>query len=385
MHRVFCGELITDGVNFGPKALLIDGGKIVAHEEYSPGVRVDSPDIDLTSHAVLPGMIDIHVHGGGGRDLMEGTVEVIEFMSRRLANCGVTSFLSTPLTAPLGAIATCCAAAEDATKGDLPGARLMGLHLEGPYINLKYKGAQPPEFIRAPDASEFEETFGRWLDLIKVVTLAPEVEGGFDLVKFLSNQGVVASVGHTNATFDEVSRAIDMGARHATHCFCAMRPMHHRDPGTVGAVLARAELKAELIWDNVHVVEPIAKILCQIKGASGVICVSDGTTGAGMPEGYRFELWGHGAIVKNGAARLEEDESTLAGSAIGMDACLRNAESALGLEAASLLCCANPAESLGLQGKLGTLAVGAEADLFGWSRKSRSIVETYIAGRRISA
>lgn len=383
--RVFCGRLVTDGEQHSNIALVIEAGRIVAWEPFEPGVSIDAPDLDARHQVVLPGMIDLHIHGGGGRDLMEGSVEVVQFVARHLARHGVTAFLVTPLTAPWEAIRQTVAAAAEVRRYGSEGATVLGCHLEGPYLNPKYKGAQPPEYIRPPDVAEFEREVGPWLEEVKIVTLAPEMPGGYELTRFLSRNKIIVSVGHTNASYEEVEQAIEQGARHATHCFCAMRGLHHRDPGTVGAVLTHPELKAELIWDNLHVHLPVVKVLFAAKGVEGVICVSDGTTGVGMPEGYEFSLWGHRAVVRGGVARLAEDEqNTLAGSAIALDTCLRHAALTFDLRAASRLCCANPAHALGLEGRKGTLRVGADADFILWNPEKEEVEATYIGGVRCS-
>ncbi len=381
--RVFCGQLITDGQLYRDVALLIDKGRVVAWESFNNkgDLRIEPPDVDARACAVLPGMIDIHIHGGGGRDLMEGTVEAVQAVARHLARHGVTGFLVTPLTGPWEAIRATIRAAQQVRQHGSDGAQVLGCHLEGPFINPVRAGAQPPEYIRPASVAELERELGPLLEEVRIVTLAPEIEGGYELTRYLANQGVIVSIGHTDARYEEVTRAIDLGARHATHCYNAMRPFQHREPGTVGAVLAHPELKAELIWDNIHTHPAAARLLVQAKGVEGVICISDGTTGVGMPDGYRFELWGHAAVVQAGAARLVENGS-LAGSAIAMDACLRHCAHTFSLAAASMLCCANPARALGLEGRKGTLRPGADADLVLWNPERQQVESTYISGQR---
>lgn len=383
--RVFCGQLVTDGQLYRAVALLIEGERVVAWEPFSQAsdFRIESPDVDARATVVLPGMIDIHIHGGGGRDLMDGTVEVIQAVARHLTRYGVTGFLVTPLTAPWEAIRATVRAAQEVRRYGSEGAQVLGCHLEGPFINPVRAGAQPPEYIRPASVAELERELGALMEEVRIVTLAPEIEGGYELTRYLANQGIIVSIGHTDARYEEVTRAIDLGARHATHCFNAMRPFQHREPGTVGAVLAHPELKAELIWDHVHTHPASARLLVQAKGAEGVLCISDGTTGVGMPEGYHFELWGHRAVVQEGAARLVES-GTLAGSTIAMDTCLRHCAQSFGLTTASLLCCANPARALGLEGRKGTLRPGADADFFLWNPERQQVESTWIGGKRVN-
>ncbi|MFN7015978.1 MAG: N-acetylglucosamine-6-phosphate deacetylase [Fimbriimonadales bacterium] len=379
--RIYCGALVTDGRRYERRALVIDKGRIVAWEPYEPDsfTQTAPPDVDARSYLALPGMIDLHIHGGFGRDMMEGTPEAIQAIARRLTQHGVTAFLATPLTAPWEAIRNCIHAAREVRTHGSEGARVLGCHLEGPFINPKRAGAQPPEYIRSPSVRELETELGDLISELRIVTLAPEMEGGLELTQYLTEQGIIVSIGHSDATYEQAVQAIERGARHATHTFNAMRPFQHRDPGLAGAVMLHDELNAEIIWDHVHTHPAAAHLLVKAKGTERVICVSDGTTGVGMPDGYTFELWGHRAVVQNRAARMVETGG-LAGSTIAMDACLRHCAESLGLEAASLLCAANPARTLGYKGELGTLRPGARADIILWNPHTQQIEYTFVDG-----
>lgn len=379
--RIYCGALATDGRRYNHRALVVDKGRIIAWEPYDPArlTAIEPPDVDARAYVALPGMIDLHIHGGFGRDMMEGNPEAIRAVAQRLVQHGVTAFLVTPLTAPWDAIRHCIRAAREARTDGSTGARVLGCHLEGPFINPKRAGAQPPEYIRPPSVQELETELGDLIRELRIVTLAPELEGGLELTQYLAGQGIIVSIGHSDATYEQTLRAIDCGARHATHTFNAMRPFQHRDPGLAGAVMLCDALNAEVIWDHLHTHPAAAQLLVKAKGAERVICVSDGTTGVGMPDGYAFELWGHRAVVQNGAARMVETGG-LAGSAITMDACLRNSAESLGLEIASLLCAANPARALGYGDALGTLRPGAHADIILWNPDAQRIEQTYIEG-----
>lgn len=379
--RIYCSALITDGHRYEHRALVIDKGQIVAWEPYDPKLlaRVEPPDVDARAYIALPGMIDLHIHGGFGRDMMEGTPEAIQFIAQRLTRHGVTAFLATPLTAPWDAIRNCIRAAREVREHGSQGARLLGCHLEGPFINPKRAGAQPPEYIRPPSIRELEAELGELMSELRIVTLAPELEGGLELTQYLTKQGIIVSIGHSDATYEQVLHAIEHGARHATHTFNAMRPFQHRDPGLAGAVMLHEELTAEIIWDNIHTHPAAAQLLVKAKGSERVLCVSDGTTGVGMPDGYTFELWGHRAMVQQNAARMVETGG-LAGSTIAMDACLKHCAATFNLEVASLLCAANPARALGYEGELGTLRPGARADLILWNPHAQQVEYTYIDG-----
>ncbi|MFN3691215.1 MAG: amidohydrolase family protein, partial [Fimbriimonadales bacterium] len=189
--RVYCGALVTDGRRYAHRALVIDKGRIVAWEPYAPDrFTLSSPsDVDARSYSVLPGMIDLHIHGGFGRDMMEGTPEAVQAVARRLVRHGVTAFLVTPLTAPWEAIRGCVRAARAVRTHGSAGARVLGCHLEGPFINPKRAGAQPPEHIRPPSVRELETELGDLLSELRIVTLAPEIEGGLELTRYLTEQG----------------------------------------------------------------------------------------------------------------------------------------------------------------------------------------------------
>jgi N-acetylglucosamine-6-phosphate deacetylase len=285
----------------------------------------------------------------------------------------------TPLTAPWSAIRQCIEAAGEVRYNGSGGARVLGCHMEGPFINPKRAGAQPPEHIRPPSVRELKTELGTLINELRIVTLAPELEGAREVVEFLTQEGVIVSIGHSDATYEQTVQTIEWGARHATHTFNAMRPFQHRDPGLAGAVMLHDELTAEIIWDNVHTHAATAQLLIKAKGATRVICVSDGATGVGMPDGYTFELWGHQAVVRDGAARMVETGG-LAGSVVAMDACLRHCAQTLGLEVASLVCAANPARALGYETDLGTLRAGACADVILWNPHTQTVEYTYIDG-----
>lgn len=338
------------------------------------GSRAPGPT-DIHAPVVTPGFVDTHVHGGFGLDLMDGKVATVEELSRRLPAKGVTAFLVTPLTAPWGAIRNACDAARQARP---VGAAILGTHLEGPFLSPQYKGAQRADEMLLPDFAILEKEVG--LDGVRIVSLAPELPGALDVIAALTKCGIQPSVGHAAATYDEVSQAIDAGACRATHCFNAMRGLHHREPGTVGAAMSRRELMAELIWDNVHVHPAVCQTLVCAKGPGGVVCVSDGTTGVGMPEGYAFNLWGLPARVADGAARLEDD--TLAGSTIGMLDAFRNACDSLGLEQAVRLCATNPAQSLSETPERGELNIGSRADFLLFDERL-NLLATYIGGEKV--
>lgn len=362
-------------------AVTLEAGRIV---EIAPwDALTPAPgDIEARDSTLVPGFIDIHIHGGAGRYVMEGTAESLNVVARHLAEHGVTGFLSTTVTAPWEAQAQAldvAARAMRSPENGRHGAAVLGCHLEGPYINPKKKGAQPEQFIRTPDVLELQREVKDNLAAVKAMTLAPEMPGALEMIRFLAAQGIIPSLGHTDATYAQVSAGIDAGARHVTHCFNAMRPLDSREPGVVGAALACPELTAELIWDNIHVHSASCRALIAAKGCEGVILISDGIPGAGMREGYRFSLGDLEVLVQNGSARLPD--GTLAGSLLTLDIAFRNAASYT-LSQRAALSSRNAALALGLGQRKGLLAPGYDADLTLLDPHG-SVRQTFVAGRAV--
>lgn len=355
---------------------------MVGRSAWNDATKPEPNDIDARDALLLPGFIDIHIHGGAGRYVMEGTRDALDAIAAHLAQHGVTGFLTTTITAPWEEQAQAVAVGAQAMRSEengAQGAAVLGVHLEGPYINPKKKGAQPEQYVLLPDATDLARQLGDNLSAVKVMTLAPEMEGGLDLIRFLTRHGIIPSIGHTDASYAEMRAAIDAGARHVTHCFNAMRPMEGREPGVVGATLAHPELTAELIWDNIHVHPASCRALIASKGAEGVILISDGIPGAGMEEGYRFTLGDLPVSVQNGSARLPD--GTLAGSLLTLDTAFRNA-SAYTLPQRAALTSRNAAISLSLGHRKGLLQPGFDADLVLLNPEG-TVRQTLVAGKSV--
>ncbi len=344
-------------------AITLANGLIEELWNWNASTSSSKGDLDARDCLLVPGFIDLHVHGGAGRYLMEGDEAGQSTVAKHLASHGVTGFLPTSVTGPPEKEARVLELAHRAMlspDNGREGAAVLGCHLEGPFINPSKKGAQPEEYICAPSIPELMKRVGDHLEALKIVTLAPEIEGALELIRFLASKGVIASLGHTNATYEQVSAAIDAGARHITHCFNAMRQLEGREPGVVGAAFQRKELKAELIWDNIHVHPASCEALIGAKGSEGVILISDGIPAAGMGESYQFSL-GHLPVkVVNGAARLPD--GTLAGSVLTLEVAFQNA-SAYTLPQRTEMTSRNAAVTLGLGHRKGLLSPGYDADL----------------------
>jgi len=339
----------------------IERGRIVSVAPAVHGVTV-SPDettLDASGHTVLPGFIDVHVHGGAGHDTMDATPEALAGMATFVLQHGVTAFLPTTITAPHDqirrAVANVAPIADQAV-----GARILGLHIEGPYISLHYPGAQPSDYIRKPNIEEF-------LDLVqagpvRMMTFAPEVEGAAALLATALQHGVVAVWGHTDATYEECVAAATQGFTQATHTYNAMSGLHHRRPGVLGATLTIDPVYAQLIADNIHVHPAAMQVLARCKGVERTILITDAMRAAGLADGT-YDLGGQQVTVAEGACRLAD--GTLAGSILTMDRALRNflAATDLSLAEAWPVTSRTPAQSLGLADQFGSVAAGYCGDL----------------------
>lgn len=349
-----------DGL-WDPGWLLGRGGRIEALGPRDPpeGLGSKAEQIDAGGARLLPGFIDVHVHGGGGADTMDADPDSLRHLARFHAAHGVTALLPTTWSASeadLTAAVKAITAAAGPVEG---GATILGAHLEGPWINAGRCGAQDPAAIRPPDAGEA----ARLLEsgVVRLVALAPEVDGAEEVIDLCRAGGVVVAAGHTDASYDQMIDAVRRGVTQVTHTFNAMSGFGHRDPGVAGAALAFPGLLCELIADGIHVHPGAMAVLARAKGPEGVILISDATRAAGLPEGP-VDLGGRSAHHAGGAVRL--DDGRLAGSALTLDVALRHfaAASGWGWEHLWQATSANAAGALGLADK-GRLAAGADADL----------------------
>lgn len=355
--------------------IAFEDGKIVAI-----GKLDDVEPIFDTDGVVLPGFIDEHIHGAGGADAMDGTEEALQTISEYVAKEGTTGFLATTMTQSPENIGKALKNVKTVReKGEYKGAEILGVHLEGPFISPKHVGAQPLEYVAKPAP----ETFDKYNEIsggnIKVVTLAPEVEGGLDLVKHLAKIGVVASIGHTGAKFSDVEAAVAAGATNVTHTYNAQTPLHHREAGVVGAAMLIDELNCEMICDTIHVSVPAIKIFVKNKPHDKFTLITDAMRAKGMPDGLS-ELGGQQVFVKNGEARLSD--GTLAGSVLKMNVAVKNLVEKVGVSFTDAVdfASANPAKNLGLYDERGSIEVGKRAD-FAVMDKDYNILYTVIGGK----
>lgn len=316
--------------------------------------------IDAQGLTLAPGFIDLHVHGAVGFEVMDADPEGLRAMARFFARHGVTAFLPTTWTASGDAILKALKVVGDCQGATPDGASILGAHIEGPYLNVNKCGAQDPRLIRPADPAEALPILDT--GLVRLLALAPEIEGNRWLIEACVKRGITVSAAHTSATYADMVAAVGRGLRQTTHTYNAMTPLGHREPGVVGAALALPELSCELIADNIHVHPAAMRALVLAKGVYGVILISDAIRGAGMPEG-EYPIDDRVVHVRDGAVRLPD--GTLAGSILTLDRALRNILAATGLplSVAWPMSSLNAARAIGVSASKGSLEVGKDADL----------------------
>lgn len=381
------GRVVTPLEVIEGGTVLVDGGRIAGMgptEAVPPGYEV----VDLRGRTLAPGFIDVHVHGGGGYSLMAGELQEVRSFARWVVSKGVTSFLITPITAPREHLLDLVRSCLPLVAGDGPppagaegGAQPLGFNFEGPFISPERAGAQPRESIRTPDAGEMDEYLEAAAGHLRIVTLAPELAGADALIDALVRAGAVASLGHSNATYEEAHRAFDRGVCHVTHAFNALRPFHQRDPGCLAAALNAPDVTVELIADGIHVHPGAVELLLRAKGPEKVVLVSDGMPFAGLGDG-EFEVEGRRVAVERG--RAVRPDGGLAGSAFMLDRLVGNVARwlSLRLEEAVLMATLNPAAVLGMADRKGRIAEGADADLVVLD-EGLEVAMTFVRGEKV--
>ena len=374
--------------------LVVRDGRIEAIEPRVVDGPVGAIRVDCSGHVIVPGFVDVHVHGIEGIDALDGGNAVAE-MARRLPKYGVTAFCPTSVACGPQTLSDLLAAVTAARLSPAPrSARVLPAHLESNFINPDWNGAQPRQCLRLPprgsekfevgsesgdfNATDILEVIAAHRAATGIVTLAPELPGGLDLVRALVAAGHRVSIGHTGATYEEAMAAIAAGARHATHLFNRMSPPTSRSPGVVGAVLESDAVAAEIICDGFHVHPALVAVALRAKGAARLMAITDGTAGSGLPAGSRARLGAQQIIVTERTAELED--GTLAGSVLTMDVAFRRLvrENGVTLAEAVRLCSTTPAAELGLM-DVGSLEAGRTADLVVLG-PGLAVRQTYLAG-----
>jgi len=360
------GKALTLKGELSDAAILVRGDEI---ETVAPRSALSLPagarEIVALDSLAVPGFIDVHIHGAGGRDVMEGTSDALAAVTAKVARFGTTSLLATTVTAEADET---CRAVQGISKYITsqhealePRAEILGVHFEGPFLSRERRGAQSAQFLQPPSAEYLQRLLHAASGNARILTIAPELLGAMPCIDAARSLGMVVSIGHTDATYEQARAAVAHGAHHATHVYNGMRPFTHRDPGVIGAVLTTPELRAELIADGVHVDEVAMKVLLQAKGAGGIVLISDGISATGMPDG-NYQLGDQEVAVIGGICRTAEGR--LAGSTLTLDRSLRNVvRLGVPLADAVQMLTLNPATLLGLEFKKGALRTGADADI----------------------
>ncbi|GEN33494.1 N-acetylglucosamine-6-phosphate deacetylase [Aneurinibacillus danicus] len=365
-------QVINEGYIVLRNGMIHEVGRMVDFKEKETYDRVFSFSND---HALIPGMIDLHIHGAAGADAMDATSEALRIIAEHLPGEGTTAFLATTMTQEAEAIERALSnVAAYRKQANGPGmAEVLGVHLEGPFLSPKRAGAQPADKMLHPDIDLFEKWQGIADGAIRLVTVAPERSGGMEFVSHLARSGIVASVGHSDATYEEVAEGVRHGLRHATHLFNGMRGLHHREPGVAGAVLLHPELLAELIVDGIHVHPKMVKLAYRQKGREGLILITDAMRAKCLGEGI-YELGGQEVAVRGGQALLAD--GTLAGSIVKMKDAVTNMLRFTGcpLEDIVHMTAVNPAKQLGLFARKGSISPGKDADLVVLDRKNEVVL-----------
>ncbi len=379
-------DVVLPGRVMSPGTVVLEGDRIT---DVLDGTRPGGDD--LTGHLLLPGFVDVHVHGLHGLDSLDGP-DAIDRIASLLPRFGVTAFCPTSVACTPAALDCMLNAVRRARERTPKGARVLPAHMESNFINPEYKGAQPIECLRSPRTGMDNLRDGEFTgeDILKVVadarpdvgilTIAPELEGALELIAALVRHGHRVSLGHSGGSLDDGFAGIEAGATQATHLFNRMPPLGHRSPGLAGAVLSSDGIAAELICDGVHVHPAMAHMALSAKRPERIMAITDGTAGAGLPRGAEAQLGGR-RIKVGDAAYL--DDGTIAGSVLTMDRAFGVLVTKIGasLPDAALVCSTTPARELGLTG-FGVIAPGAAADLVVMDR-ALNVVRTYIAGRLV--
>lgn len=354
MKCIINGKILLENQIVEDKVLVFDE-KIL---DITNTVPSDAEIIDAQGRYVCPGLIDIHIHGNMGKDTMDGTKEAVTTIAESIKRHGVTSFLPTTMTMGEEQIYKSLDVIENLMNQDINGAQILGAHLEGPFINEDYKGAQNGKYIIEPSYDFIE----KYKDVIKVITYAPENDKNLEFTKNIkANTQIVLSIGHSKARFEEAIEAINVGAQNITHTFNGMTGLNHRDPGVVGAALT-SNVYCEIIADEIHITKNLFQFILDNKGEDKIVLITDSIEAGGLDDG-EYSLGGQKVVVKENQARLES--GSLAGSVMPMNKMVYNfmKNTNLDINKAIKLASLNPAKSLKIDDKKGSIEIGKDADI----------------------
>jgi N-acetylglucosamine-6-phosphate deacetylase len=375
------GTVYTPRDRISPARIVIEGKSIV---EFGSPNQVPVPSraeqVDATSLIVTPGFIEPHIHGCGGVDVMDGTYDTLNVISRIVARHGTTSFLATTVSSPANVLLAALERLASMASKNFDGAQLLGIHLEGPFINRVTRGTHKETNILDPDADLFHTFIMASRSTVRLVTIAPELDGSPAISAMAARFGIRVAMGHSNAAWEQASSAVENGVCYAVHTFNAMRPFLHRDPGIAGAVLTDERVFTEIIADGVHVHPVAVRLLARAKAPDRVLLVTDAISATDMPDG-EYVLGPDHIRVSNGVCR--DSDGRLAGSTLTQDVALKNYVDWTGVsvQTALLALTENPAKALGLHGK-GVIQAGADADLTVIDSDFH-VMKTYVGGKMV--
>ena len=381
-RTVIKGNLILPDKIIENGWLVIEDGLIKEIGEAGQKSATPLADVhDYSGYWISPGLVDVHLHGALGHEVMDAEVVGLKKIARHQAACGVTAFFPTTLTAPLETVIRAIETVRAAAGEELP-SEIAGIHLEGPYVSLKRKGAQDPKYVREIQEPDLERLRAALGPLRTLITVAPETGRNLDFIPRMVDLGWVVSIGHSDATYDEATRAIAAGANHATHLFNAWKEFHHREPGGLGAVLDSDRVFAELIADGIHVHPSFIRLAVFRKGPERTCLITDSLKAAGLHDGTYD--WGDMQIVLKGAEVRLRDSGVLAGSVLHLNQAIKNVLDWTRLPVPSVVRMASltPAESVGLGRVMGSLEPGKLANLAVFD-SSFETVATYLRGKKV--
>lgn len=368
--KIFNGKIVTSNAIVSNGCVVIRNGIIEKVSDVCNDLPANTILINAKGNYISPGFIDLHVHGGGGYDFMDGTVEAFVRIAETHAKYGTTSMLPTTLSCSNDELYDMLKVYEEAKKTDHKGAYFAGIHLEGPYLSMNQRGAQDPVYIRDPDPADYRKILAKSKS-IKRWSAAPELQGGIAFGKYISSRGIIASVAHSDAVYSDIAEAAENGYTLATHLYSGMsgvtRKNAMRYAGVIESVLLLDEFDVEIIADGIHVPPPLLKLVYKIKGAGKIALITDAMRAAGMPPGESIlgsKKNGLKVIVEDGVAKLP-DRSSFAGSVATTNLLVKNMVELAGvsLPQAVVMMSYTPARILGLEKSKGTLEAGKDADI----------------------
>jgi len=362
--------------------VLIRENKIFAIQPHQPTGITRYIIIDATDKYISPGFIDVHIQGCGGADFLDDSDDALETISRTSASGGTTSILATTTIRKNDNEFSHLKRLKKVVNQNIGGAKIIGVHLEGPYINEKMKGGFSTNFVKKQSVKEFKNILDILGSDLKMITLAPEVDKDFKITKLAHTQGIIVSIGHSEADYELTKKAFESGVTHVTHLFNAMRGLHHREPGIIGAALTDNNVSVQIIADGYHLHKTILKIIYKLKKRDKIILITDGTAPTGLKEGMTFEGVGGTIKCEKGAIKLKD--GTLAGSALLMNQMVRSLINLadISIKDAIYIASIAPAKLLGIDATKGSIARGKDADITILD-KDLNVIETFVEGKRI--